>query len=198
MTATETLRREHRHILRALACAEIVARRLRAGESPPLGDLRELTRFFADYADGCHHAKEEAHLFPALEEHGVSREGGPLAVMLAEHDEGRECVREMREAVEGGEPSDDQLGAWASAAIHFASLLRDHIGKEDHVLFRLAEDLLPPEAMARLGDTFAKVEALEIGRAVQDELEAMAARLADAYEVPEQSNEENRPRCGAL
>lgn len=198
MTPTETLRREHRYILRALGCAETAARRIRAGAAVPVQDLRDLARFFADYADGCHHAKEEEHLFPALEAHGVPRDGGPLAVMLAEHDEGRECVGEMRRAVEADEPAPEQLSAWSSAALHFVSLLRDHIGKEDHVLFRMAEDVLPAEVSARLGDTFEKVETLEIGRDKHEELEAVAVRLGESYGVPEQRNEANRPHCGGL
>lgn len=196
VSPTEVLRREHRYILRMLGCAERAASLLRAGESVAVRDLRDLGRFFAEYADACHHAKEETHLFPALEAHGVPREGGPIAVMLDEHVEGRSAVRGMREAVASEQPSPEQLRSFAGHALHFVSLLRDHIGKEDHVLFRMAEDVLPREVLDRLGDTFDKVDALEIGQEARDELEATAVRLGELFGVPEQTNEANLPSCG--
>ncbi len=69
----------------------------------PTGPPADLVARFLDYArnyvDRCHNRKEELHLFPRLERHGVSRETGPLAVMLAEHRAARELLDRLEPLV---------------------------------------------------------------------------------------------------
>jgi len=43
---------------------------------------------YLHYVDRCHNHKEELHLFPKLEAKGMPRHGGPLGVMLQEHERG--------------------------------------------------------------------------------------------------------------
>ncbi|MBI2818811.1 MAG: hemerythrin domain-containing protein, partial [Acidobacteria bacterium] len=133
-TPTGVLREEHEVILRALTVLERVGRDLAAGKSVTQETIASLANFFRTFADRCHHAKEEAHLFPALVEHGVPKEGGPIGVMLQEHEEGRALVRTFAE----GEP------AMSVAAIRrFVILLRDHIAKENEILFPMADQVIP-------------------------------------------------------
>ena len=57
--------------------------------------LDQRIEFFIVFVDKCHHGKEEELLFPALEAIGVQRDGGPIGVMLSEHQQGREYVPKM-------------------------------------------------------------------------------------------------------
>ena len=68
---------------------EAVERALSGPTAPPADLLRDAARYFKEYVDGCHNKKEENHLFPLIERRGIPREGGPLAVMLAEHEQSR-------------------------------------------------------------------------------------------------------------
>ena len=98
MSATDVLKDEHRGVERMLAIVEAAGKRLEAG-GDVLADLYlNAVDFFQGFTDGCHHAKEEEKLFPAMEKRGVPREGGPIGVMLAEHEQGRAYVRAMAEA----------------------------------------------------------------------------------------------------
>ena len=99
----------------------------------------------------------------------------------------------MRAAVEPDEPSPEQLSSFAQHAAQYLPLLRDHIGKEDHVLFRMAEDALPPEVIVELNDAFERALDGEFGRELHEELEALAARFGETYDIPEQSNADNLP-----
>jgi hemerythrin-like domain-containing protein len=146
---TQILREEHEVILRALALLERLGRRLDAGEAVDRDALEWLGEFFATFADRCHHGKEEQHLFPALERHGVPREGGPLGVMLQEHEHGRALVRAMAEG-------DDRQTVEAIEG--YVALLRAHIDKENEVLFPLAEQLLPDAEQRGLVGAFEAVE----------------------------------------
>ena len=92
MKPTEELVHEHQVITLVLNAVTLEAGRLRnAGKIDP-GLVEKMLDFFRNFTDGCHHAKEEKHLFPLLERRGMPRDRGPVGVMLAEHDEGRRLV----------------------------------------------------------------------------------------------------------
>ena len=75
--------------------------------------------------------------------------------MLHEHDVGRDCVRRMREASE----ADEFDGAkFAAAANEFVPLLRQHIFKENNVLFKMAEQVLSEADDADVDGKFTQVE----------------------------------------
>lgn len=153
--ATEVLTAEHRIIETVLKALEKLAR---AGETSSLGDWSKAIDFLRNFADKCHHLKEENLLFPALEERGIPREGGPIGMMLAEHTEGRGYVRAMAAALESN--SRQILCREATAYIR---LLREHIMKEDEVLFQMADSVLSAEDQHRLLRDFSEHEEREIG-----------------------------------
>lgn len=167
-TPTARLREEHEVILRALAVLERLSWRLEAGEAVDRQDLAWLREFFGTFADRCHHGKEEQHLFPALERQGIPREGGPLGVMLHEHEEGRALVRAMAQG-------DDRQAA--AAIRQYAALLRAHIEKENGILFPLAEQVLPEAEQRGLLHAFEAVEEAVAGPGVHERLLAQLAEL---------------------
>jgi hemerythrin-like domain-containing protein len=168
MRAVETLMQEHRVIERGLAVLERMGRKLAAGEHIPADRVEGLLDFFRDFADGCHHAKEEGSLFPALEARGVPRAGGPVGVMLAEHEEGRSYQRRLRQEL-GRLGADAGAGArFAEIAAGYANLLRQHILKEDQVLFRMADQVLTPADDRRLVEAFERHEQEVMGPLVHE------------------------------
>lgn len=158
MTPTKRLEQEHEQLLALLAVLELITRRLLDGERP-LREVEECLDLLRTFADVAHHGKEERHLFPALIDAGLSRRSGPVAVMLLEHDAGRCELTDMSSAlIELGCGVDEGAGRFARAASRYALLLRDHIEKENDVLFPIACELLSPGA----------ADALELGYAAVD------------------------------
>jgi len=100
MKATEILMEEHRVIEGVLTSLETAAKRLSTGQAVAAGIFLKAADFIKGFADGCHHRKEEGVLFPALVANGMPKDSGPVAVMLAEHEEGRRLTRAMREGAE--------------------------------------------------------------------------------------------------
>jgi hemerythrin-like domain-containing protein len=147
--ATEILRDEHHLILGALLTLETAAERLSAGGALPEGLWTGMIGWLRVFADRNHHTKEEKALFPAMIKAGVPAEGGPIAVMLEEHAEGRALLATMYT----GAPVDQ-----AAAAHRYIRLLRDHIDKENWFLFPLAEALLDERAQAEVCREFASAE----------------------------------------
>ena len=178
MEATKILMDEHRVIERVLAGMDIASSRLASGESIRERFFLDAADFIKGFADGCHHKKEEGILFPAMAAAGVPKEGGPIGVMLAEHEEGRRLTRAMRAAAErllAGETLAKE--AIAANARSYVALLRQHIAKEDNVLFPMADRVIPSTDQAGLAEAFERVEHEETGEGVHEKFLALAQTL---------------------
>lgn len=159
MRPTDVLREEHRAIERALSALETVAQRVQNGEPMPIELIRDLLQFIRQFADQCHHCKEEQMLFPAMERRGFPAKHGPIAIMLSEHEEGRAHVRGLLKSIERYERKDPTVNNLiVSHSLAFASLLRSHIQKEDNVLFVMAEQHLAEQDQEELSAGFRRVE----------------------------------------
>ncbi len=160
MTVTAVLKEEHRAIERMLAVMETAAQRLEAGEEVRPGLFREAVDFVRNFADKNHHGKEEDNLFPRLEERGVPKEGGPLGMMLHEHDLGRGFIQSIDDAIEAYEGGDEASGRVIAENIgSFTRLLAEHIWKEENVLFQMADQVLSEDDQQDLAERFERVDA---------------------------------------
>ena len=174
MTATQELMTEHRAIERMLAVLDAAAGRLEAGERVRPEVFREAVEFVRNFADRCHHGKEEDNLFPRLEELGVPREGGPLGVMLFEHDEGRAYIGAIAGAVDAYERGDEAAAVTiASNARGYVALLRGHIQKEERVLFPMADQVLSADDQRTLAEGFERIETEVMGAGVHERYHQM-------------------------
>lgn len=106
MDATRALREEHRLILRVLGALELALDEAESSGKAERGEIERFLEFFRDFADGCHHAREEDELFVALDRVGARPDGGPIGVALAEHAQGREWVAALGAALEAQDAGD--------------------------------------------------------------------------------------------
>ena len=144
MDAIEQLMNDHRVIERVCDALVGFADEARRKQATDKDELRRFVTFIREFADGCHHGKEEDILFRRMTENGFPSNGGPIAVMLMEHDEGRGLVRALSQKADQEEPwSAADLQAIADAAAQYSGLLHQHIHKEDAVLYPMAEQHLP-------------------------------------------------------
>lgn len=163
MKATQILRSEHQRIQVMLRVLEILAQKARNGEAYDKTQAGRILEFLRLFADACHHGKEEDLLFPELEKAGVPRQGGPVGVMLDEHEVGRSYIRRMSEALAANNGK-----AFGDAADAYVELLTSHIRKEDDILFPMADRLLPAHAQDELSRCFARMEAKRLGLEIQE------------------------------
>lgn len=182
MQPTDLLSQDHRVIERVLNSLDTAAARLHAGAAVRPAYFIEAAEFIKGFADGCHHRKEEEHLFPAMEEAGFPRFGGPIGVMLAEHEDGRRYTAGLRAAAERLAGADKgAVSDVVENARGYVELLRQHIMKEDNVLFTMARRALPPEVQDELLHAFERVDREDATRAkwlaLVDKLEKEAAAM---------------------
>jgi hemerythrin-like domain-containing protein len=178
MEATDILTAEHRVIERVISSLEIGAERLEKHGDMPAEFFLDAASFIAGFADGCHHRKEEGVLFKNMAAYGMPLEAGPIAVMLAEHEQGRRFTRGMREAATRLQSGDIQAkDTVIQNARGYAALLRQHIQKEDNILFPMANRVIPSPLHDQVLQDFEKVEHEETGEGVHEKYLALADRL---------------------
>jgi len=201
MQATELLKQEHRVIEQVLNCLERMAQRLEGEGELDAEAARQALDFLRNFADRCHHGKEEDCLFPLLEEKGFSRTQGPTGVMLHEHEAGRRHVGAMAEAVEGAAAGDAAASTeFVAHARQFVQLLREHIQKEDHCLFEMTDQALSQQEQSQLLDSFAKVEHDDMEPGTHEKYLEIAAGLAKRYGVSDRATDSSAGAncCGQL
>lgn len=150
---------EHRYILKVVHALGVIDKDLERGRPVDMERMRKVVLFMRDFADKCHHAKEEAILFPAMEDKGVPKTGCPLAGLKGEHAKGRELVTALDEAViaydSGSQEAVDGLRAAISG---IRQLYPNHIWKEDEMVFPMAERLFSQAEIENLKFEFEKAE----------------------------------------
>lgn len=158
--AIDMLGREHKVILKVVGGLKGLASQISEGRSIDVGLLRETVEFMREFADKCHHAKEEDILFPALVEHGVPLHGCPLDALLHEHNEGRRLIGELEQTIDAFTPDQAETGDKLIGVIEAINeLYPNHIWKEDTMVFPMAERLIPPKAVLQIYGEFEEVEA---------------------------------------
>lgn len=187
MGAIQSMMDEHQIILRVLASVEVLVT-ADEHDAEPVETFRETVRFLREFADRLHHAKEEDLLFPMMEAAGVPAEQGPTAVMRHEHEEGRALVRRMAHLSDAQVKFDRT--AFAQPALDFVQLLRAHIGKEDHILYPMAQRMIRDTDLGQLDRACARADeqnsAAELGAGWQAWSRELAGRLGvdrDHFEV---------------
>jgi len=177
MRAVTILMDEHRTIERVLHALERAADHLDGDGSVRPGFFLDAAAFIGGFADGCHHQKEEGALFPAMIESGMPPDDGPIAIMLEEHEEGRRFAREIRAAAGLPETDPEARRRLISAARGYVRLLREHIEKEDDLVFPMADTLLSPARQEALLQDFGRFDAALTADLAPDHLRTLADAL---------------------
>lgn len=181
--ATDMLMNEHRLIERALDAMGAWMTTLGAGsDSDDKAELARFVSFIQGFADAYHHGKEEDILFVAMGEHGFPRHAGPIAVMLQEHDLGRSLVGVLDGlARQSATWTNEDRDTLERTVREFSDLLRQHIRKEDQILYPMADARLPATAQEEMFRRFQAFEEQQTRSGEQQRLRALGDALIEAH-----------------
>lgn len=161
---------------------EEILKKVKNNEEANLEHLGKIIEFLKVFVDKCHHGKEEGLLFPLLENMGIRNEGGPIGVMLSEHNQGREYIRGMTNALEKIKSGKiDALSAFSDNAEKYIDLLRNHIEKENNILFNMADNVLDISEQSKLYDEFEEMEENVIGKGTHEKFHDMIKEYWNIY-----------------
>ncbi len=138
---------------------------------------------YLHYVDQCHNKKEELHLFPRLERKGMPRHGGPLAVMLQEHERAREILSRLVPLATTYTTGDRRkLSELGAAFGEYASLCKDHFWKENDILYPMALRMLGDAEAADVVEGIEEVEA-SLGAGTRARYYRIADEIIDRAEL---------------
>jgi hemerythrin-like domain-containing protein len=168
MYASNILMEEHRVIERVLNVLRRILNIIERGEIP-IDIIDKCIDFVKVFVDRCHHGKEENVLFPVLEAKGIPREGGPIGVMLLEHEQGRIYIKTLSEAINLYRKGVDVKNIIYENITNYINLLTQHIQKEDNILFPMGNSVLRLEENNEVIDGFERIEREKIGYGKHEE-----------------------------
>jgi hemerythrin-like domain-containing protein len=182
MKPTEDLMNDHAAIMIILNIMGKIANQIRAGRDFNHVHVENIIGFLKNFADKCHHGKEETVLFPAMENAGISRDNGPVGVMLYEHTVGREFISQMTDALNKSERGEGNTSeALAEAMIQYVNLLQNHIMKENNILFPMADNVLDDVQQREILLQFEEIENNVVGQGVHEQYHRMIHELEKDY-----------------
>jgi hemerythrin-like domain-containing protein len=181
MDSIQVMMREHEQILQVLEALDRFVDAVHGAREDKL-ELGHFVTFIGEYADERHHGKEEHVLFTAMARNGFPPEQGPVGMMIEEHQEMRGMVAVLRGLAE-------QDAAWSSsdqerladAARSYTGMLREHIMKENEMLYPMAMEHLPPAAQDQVDEECAALDQSRASAGTDATLEKLAADLVARY-----------------
>jgi hemerythrin-like domain-containing protein len=177
--AIEDLKHEHEAITSALGTLTSIIKSISKPEQRTnWDDLSRFLSFLSEFADKCHHGKEEGILFPAIKNAGIQDAYGPIEVMLSEHTRGRKYIQEMTEIV-SQRTNQKQFVQYAR---EYSDLLSQHILKENDILFQIAEKDLSKKELEKIYTLFEEHEEKVIGHGRHEELHTILKELKKKYQ----------------
>lgn len=174
---------EHELIERAMAVLKKNLEGLESGQY----DATQLTRaldFLLEFGDKVHNKKEEDHLFPLMNQLGIPIEGGPLGVMLMEHEAERELLARMMLDIPKleGFPIEN-LSKFKQEGMEYLRIRAEHIWKENDVLYAMGRQIIPTDATATLVDDFNAIDQNAYGASAKKNYLSMVEEMESADNV---------------
>ncbi len=179
MVATDNLVSEHDVILSVLDFCEKYSNKISQPDFKDYSLLEQLVEFLRNFTDKLHHEKEEKYLFTKMVERGMSLEQGPLHCMLSEHAQGRQYVGGIANALDELKQGKAEAKAVLLQNLkNYISLLRDHIYKENNILYNMANNIFTEQDQTELISIFSKVDKELMGGGAPEKYRTWAKSLS--------------------
>lgn len=172
MDATTDLRADHVGVIRTLDVLDSLAARAGDLTAADTTDLAECVEFLRVFVGGCHEAKEEQLLFPAIRSARLADADQMLDRLVADHGRARAAVDRI---------GTSQGTALADAIGEYGAIVRPHLMLEENGCFDIADRELPAPTQKRLAEGYDLIEREAIGEGRRERFRALLRRLAETY-----------------
>lgn len=174
---------EHEMIERAMAVLQKCLEDLEKSVEKPVQMTRALD-FLLEFGDKIHNRKEEKLLFPLMESKGIPVKGGPLGVMLMEHQAERELLGAMIIQAKGLRYApDDEKDNFRNKGLEYLKIRADHIWKENDVLFKMGVKVTGDEENTELLEGFTRIDSEAYGEAARKKFQQMLKEVEAGLEA---------------
>ena len=168
---------EHEMIERAMAVLKNNLEKIDEAVKAPL-QMRRAIDFLLEFGDKMHNTKEEKFLFPLMAEKGLPVEGGPIGVMLMEHDAERKLLQRMiAELPNLAEATTAARHKFAAEGFEYLTIRAEHIWKENDVLYAMGRKVFSEEENSVLLNEFKRLDQQTYGDGARLQYEQMLVEV---------------------
>jgi hemerythrin-like domain-containing protein len=158
MSATDTLRQDHKQIRRLEKIVNQCYKKLYAGEDIPLSDIEQITIIISEFLDAIHYSREEDAYFPCVVSYDSLKK--EIRAFMIEHEFGRRIARSIMTHLQRWKDGQDAREPVARFLRTYSIYLNDHITKEENFFDTVEKEILSAEEEKMMYDEFKAVTAV--------------------------------------
>ena len=154
MSATETLRNDHKQIKRLEKVISKCYQALYDGKDIPFSDIEKITIIISEFLDSIHYSREENSYFPCVASYDLKKE---IRTFLIEHEFGRRVARQISKHLQRWKNGEDAREPIARFLRTYSIYLIDHISKEENFFDQAEQTVLSKEEEQEMYEQFKSV-----------------------------------------
>ena len=154
MSATETLRNDHKQIKRLEKVISKCYQALYDGKDIPFSDIEKITIIISEFLDSIHYSREENSYFPCVASYDLKKE---IRTFLIEHEFGRRVARQISKHLQRWKKGEDAREPVARFIRTYSIYLIDHISKEEKFFDQAEQTVLSKEEEKEMYEQFKSV-----------------------------------------
>jgi DUF438 domain-containing protein len=140
--------------------------------------IQRAVDFLLEFGDKIHNQKEEGFLFPLMHERGIPTEGGPVGVMIMEHDAERRLLQHMSaQAGSLTEANQETLNKFRREGLEYLVIRAEHIWKENDILYPMARQAMQEGDAEKLIVEFNRINTETYGPDAWQKFSAMVSEV---------------------
>lgn len=158
MSATESLRNDHKQIRRLEKIIIQCYTKLNVGEVIPLSDIEQMTIIMSEFLDAIHYSREEDAYFPCVASYDTLKE--EIRAFMIEHEFARRIAKSISTHLQSWKKGNNEKEPVARFLKAYAVYLNDHITKEDKFFDLTEKEILSQEEENIMYEEFRAVTAI--------------------------------------
>ena len=158
MSATDTLRNDHKQIRRLEKIIIQCYTKLNLGNKIPFSDMEKMVSIMAEFLDAIHYSREEDAYFPCVVSYGTMKD--EIRAFMIEHEFSRRIANNVAKHLQkwkDGEENSEPVARFLKA---YAVYLNDHMTKEENFFDKTESQVLSQEEEKMMYDEFRAVTAV--------------------------------------
>ncbi len=158
MSATDTLRADHKHIRRLDSVISKCYQSLYNDIDIPISDLEKINIIIAEFLDSIHYSREEDSYFACVASY--DRLQKEIRTLLIEHEFSRRIAKNIAKHLENSKKGIDSREPLARFLRTYSIYLNDHMKKEEDFFDKAEREVLSKEEEKEMYEQFTSVLAI--------------------------------------
>ena len=155
LSATETLREDHKQIRRLEKIIIKCYTELYAGKNIPFSDIDKITIIIEDFLDSIHYSREEDSYFPCVASYDHLKQ--EIRALLIEHEFSRRIALQIKKHLKRWKDGENAREPVARFLKTYSVYLMDHMKKEEEFFDKSEEEVISKEEEFDMYEQFKSV-----------------------------------------